>query len=134
MNHISNSVAARSVHSVAARSGVANQFGGHFFPQLMMQSLKTIGGDAGHRSMHAGRLPPGQPPGAGGAGGVGGPGGAGGVGEGGAGVGGAGGSGGPEGMVVPMSPNRISEKVALCGPPVSVVDVSHGPALVKCPH
>ena len=76
--------------------------------------------------MHAGRLPPGQPPGAGGASGVGGPGGAGGVGEGG--VGGA----GPE--VVPMSPNRISEKVALCGPPVSVVDVSHGPALVKCPH
>jgi hypothetical protein len=27
-----------------------------------------------------------------------------------------------------MSPNRIFEKVARCGPPVSVVDTWHGPA------
>ena len=77
--------------------------------------------------MHAERLPPGQAgAGAGGPGGEGGVGVGVGVGEGGA--GGAGGSGGPEGIVVPMSPMRMSEKVARCGPPASEVVVWHGPA------
>jgi hypothetical protein len=88
--------------------------------------------------MHFARVPPGQL-GEGGAGGVGvggaggvGVGGVGGVGVGGAGGaggrGGEGGAGGPGVLVVPMSPNRIFEKVARCGPPVSVVDTWHGPA------
>ena len=85
--------------------------------------------------MHFARVPPGQlgegGVGVGGAGGVG-VGGVGGVGVGGAGGaggrGGEGGAGGPGVLVVPMSPNRIFEKVARCGPPVSVVDTWHGPA------
>ena len=72
--------------------------GGHLLPQLTTQSLYTIGGADGQSAMHAGSVPPGHP-GFGGVGGVG-------VGD------GEGGAGGPGSMVVPISPNRMSENVA----------------------
>ena len=96
--------------------------GGHLFPQLIMQSLYTIGGEAGQSAMHEGSVPPGHP-GFGGGGGVG----VGGAGEGG--EGGEGGTGGPGSIVVPISPNLMSENVARCGPPASDVEVWQGPAL-----
>ena len=74
--------------------------------------------------MHTGSVPPGHP----GFGGVGGGDGDGGDG-GGAGGNGEGGAGGPGIMVVPISPNRMSENVARCGPPASEVETLHGPAL-----
>ena len=79
--------------------------------------MYATGGVAGHRAMHAERLPPGQPDGAG-EGGVGGVG-VGGVGGFGPGVGGS--------RVVPMSPMRMSENVAWYGPAVLLVVTSHGP-------
>lgn len=98
-------------------------------PQLTTQSLYAAGGADGQSAMHAGSVPPGHP-GSGGAGGVG----VGGVGVGGAGDGGEGGVGGPGIRVVPISPNRMSENVARCGPPPSDVETWQGPAFTHFVH